>query len=178
MITIKDIAWAAGIYEGEGTFSGGHNVRVVQKDSWLIYELHKLFGGTISQYNGYHYWSLSGEKCRGFLLTIFTFLSPRRRDQILKYPLFFKDENFLPPQFCPNGHEYTEENTYIEKRHDRKWRICKICRKAHYDRKNAVRSLARSNETYEEKVIRIIAEAKKISKEEAKAIFNKTSGIQ
>ncbi len=149
MVKLTDIAWAAGIYEGEGHFTG-HNVRVVQKDSWLVYELQKKFGGSVKQYTRstdgkeYHYWSLNGQNARGFLLTIFTFLSPRRKAQILKHPLFFKDPNFLPTEFCSKGHEFTPENTLIERGHDekgeeRKWRTCKICNKIRYDAKNALK---------------------------------------
>jgi len=150
MTKLVEIAWAAGVYEGEGNFTGDV-ARVVQKDKWLPDELQRVFGGKVKPYirkkdgKRYWHWTLSGQNARGFILTIFTFLSPRRKAQILKYPLFFKDPNFLPANFCPNGHEYTPENTFTEtglneKGEERTWRTCKICRKDKYDRKNAVRS--------------------------------------
>lgn len=102
---MKTISWAAGIYEGEGHFatSSGTNyhVHVVQKDSWLPYRLRNLFGGSVYQYNGYHKWMLCGDKARGFLLTIFSFLSPRRKAQILE------GKGFFIRQTCKNGlHDY------------------------------------------------------------------------
>lgn len=98
-IATKDIAWAAGFYEGEGSLSN-HFVNVVQKDKWALEKLKLLFGGEIHEYGGgtagngktYFYWRLFGTECRGFLLTIFTFLSPRRRKQLTKNPLFFRDD--------------------------------------------------------------------------------------
>jgi hypothetical protein len=172
MIKLVDIAWAAGIYEGEGHF-GGHTVRIVQKDSWLPYELQRKFGGSVKQYTRstdskeYHYWTLSGPGAREFLLTIFTFLSPRRKAQILKHSLFFKDPNFLPSDFCAKGHKFTPENTFIEKGkndkgEERTWRTCKICRKDHYDRKNTKRN------DPQHQILLSISKMKGISIEEAK----------
>lgn len=98
--TILDIAWAAGIYEGEGTSAakGGNRcserVVVNQKDPWLCAHLKELFGGST-----YHYvrsqrgrknlepintWTINGPRAKGFLLTIYSFLSPRRRLQVRK----------------------------------------------------------------------------------------------
>jgi len=86
--TSTDIAWAAGIYEGEGT-CGRHNdstqTSVAQKDNWILYKLKSFFGGSVIYYKKYkqHRWRLSGARSRGFLMTIYTFLSPRRKTQIL-----------------------------------------------------------------------------------------------
>ena len=85
--TVIDIAWAAGIYEGEGCVSsskGSIKVGVTQKDPWLLVKLLMLFGGRIYKYKTrpIFEWHLSGSRSKGFLFTIFTFLSPRRRRQI------------------------------------------------------------------------------------------------
>lgn len=92
--TVIDIAWAAGVYEGEGsvsyTQSGYGNrmpfVSITQKDQWLCARLRALFGGTVLQntkQNGsYDYWRLTGPRGVGFLMTIYKFLSPRRQQQI------------------------------------------------------------------------------------------------
>lgn len=144
-ISMKEIAWAAGFYEGEGTFTKNGVCSVTQKDIWPLQFLQSNFGGEITEYNGYHYWRIYGGRARGFLLTIFTFLSPRRRRQILEHPLFFRDPNFLPSNFCAKGHEFTPENTVIEKGYKengdpRTWRACKICLKA--------KSLKKSNKKF------------------------------
>lgn len=91
--TIKDIAWAAGIYEGEGSTprnKSGVVAFVTQKDAWLPHRLQELFGGSVAQYESHSSlgqspmwrWSACGSRARGFLLTIYPLLSPKRRAQI------------------------------------------------------------------------------------------------
>lgn len=95
--TIRQIVWAAGIYEGEGSISrrkAMHKsivVQLSQKDGWLPARLVKYFGG-----QAYHYkvapstcgnspmwkWTLCGPRAWGFILTIYPLLSPRRQAQI------------------------------------------------------------------------------------------------
>ncbi|KKL03877.1 hypothetical protein LCGC14_2335650 [marine sediment metagenome] len=101
--TRDDIIWAAGIYEGDGscqrigpgwkTGVGGstERVRVTQKDTWLLHRLRYLFGGTIYKTNGYNkrwpntsqgVWAISGARARGFMMSIYGLMSPRRQEQI------------------------------------------------------------------------------------------------
>lgn len=98
--TTRDIAWAAGIFEGEGTCAKtgkrGTMVQIKQKDRWLCPQLQKFFGGTVKPRayirRGYGkdrliklwYWDIHGPRARGFLMTIYKFLSPRRQAQIHK----------------------------------------------------------------------------------------------
>ena len=88
------IAWAAGVYEGEGSISGSKitpgslHLRVAQKDPWLLERLHEIFGGTFVPlrkrgWGVVAYWELSGRRCRGFVRRIWPYLSPRRKEQIL-----------------------------------------------------------------------------------------------
>lgn len=86
--SLCDLAWAAGVYEGEGHVRGREGdtiqVQIVQKDRWLLDRLVQLFGGAIygpHGHSGCFNWYVSGVRARGFVLTIFTFLSPRRREQ-------------------------------------------------------------------------------------------------
>ena len=95
--TTLDIAWAAGIYEGEGYCQHRPKmtttVRVAQKDEWLCPKLRDLFGGSVRTYRArckpgsdefrtYHAWDVFGPRAIGFLMTIYKFLSPRRQAQI------------------------------------------------------------------------------------------------
>lgn len=92
--TLMEIAWAAGIYEGEGCASviklRSNNctmsVIITQKDRWLLDKMRDLFGGYVFYTIKRDYWTLtiSGPTARGFLMTIFKFMSPRRKDQITK----------------------------------------------------------------------------------------------
>ena len=90
-----DIAWAAGIFEGEGSCNaGGHNKRsfsatVSQKDPELLYRLRDLFGGGVRQYHvgdqgrfEVYHWTCCGDRGRVFLAAIYPFLTARRKAQI------------------------------------------------------------------------------------------------
>jgi hypothetical protein len=97
--TNLEIAWAAGIYEGEGSCQlskGTTHASVSQKDLWLPQKLRDLFGGSVrqrdphaskSRIDGKEYprlcgeWYITGARARGFLMTMYKFLSPRRQDQ-------------------------------------------------------------------------------------------------
>ena len=90
--TAIDVAWAAGIYEGEGCCVKAGNsynsfsVMVSQKDPELLYRLKEFFGGRVTQYkNGkfdvYH-WVVCGDRGRVFLGCIYPFLTARRKAQI------------------------------------------------------------------------------------------------
>jgi hypothetical protein len=92
--TRLDIAWAAGVFEGEGNAHRSQNnerVVVVQKDRWLCDELQNFFGGGIcskARDNGiwpktyFFQWQLSGKRAEEFLLAVYPFLSPRRKRQV------------------------------------------------------------------------------------------------
>lgn len=86
--TRDDIVWAAGIFEGEGTCrdqtgNGSPQASVSQNDSgWLTNRLESLFGGTSTKYNKTWKWTVCGSRARGFLLTIYTLLSPQKQEQV------------------------------------------------------------------------------------------------
>lgn len=84
--SLLDIAWAAGIYEGEGSISRYGNkkliVRIAQKDTFILERFTFLFGGKFYKNSrGIHIWCLLRAQALGFMFSIFTFLSPRRREQ-------------------------------------------------------------------------------------------------
>jgi len=126
MISLAEIGFAAGFYEGEGSFIGTDRktpyVSITQKDIEPLEKLQKKFGGKIAKYGNYYYWRLMGAEGRGFILTIFTFLSARRRAQILK----FKD-SFFNTDKCPSGHIYEEGSFDIIDTGTRSYRRCLQC---------------------------------------------------
>ena len=88
-----DVAWAAGLFEGEGSMvrtspnrpSDGCEVACVsQKDPEILYRFKRLFGGNVYPDGGLYRWNVSGPRARGFLYTMFKFMSRRRKDQIRK----------------------------------------------------------------------------------------------
>lgn len=90
-----DIAWAAGIFEGEGSCrfdqaSKSVTATISQNGIWLPQRFVDLFGGSITErkertrfrYSDRHFdWNSSGSRARSFLMTIYQFLSPRRKLQ-------------------------------------------------------------------------------------------------
>lgn len=88
-----DVAWAAGIFEGEG-WAGSRSdylyprAAVSQKDPWILHKLRGFFGGSIRQHTGSGVnhilmwtWRLDGRRARAFLEQIHFLLSPRRKAQ-------------------------------------------------------------------------------------------------
>lgn len=101
--SMMDIAWAAGFIEGEGSISRtipgkGHGATELLNVRQMIREplekLQKFFGGTISVVHPkttgiiggvpkpINNWGVSGSLARGVMMTIYTFMSTRRRQQI------------------------------------------------------------------------------------------------
>lgn len=94
--TVADIAWAAGFYEGEGSCqktaregSVSQSVKIQQNDPEPLRKLQRLFGGSVTQSRSrgfnpkpIYIWLACGPRGRGFLYTVFSFLSARRRKQV------------------------------------------------------------------------------------------------
>lgn len=97
--TIVDLAWAAGFMEGEGWF--GLNSRkagiarsqvasIHQKQREPLDRIMAIFGGTLTSRatdprwpdNIYWAWRCSGIRARGVMMTMYPFMSPRRKEQI------------------------------------------------------------------------------------------------
>lgn len=101
--TTIDIVWAAGLFEGEGSvcktgatkkYPGKFTtqVKIYQKDRWVLDKCRELFGGSVltrtqkgsklcPQSGEISSWQISGPRGRGFIMTIYKFLSPRRKEQ-------------------------------------------------------------------------------------------------
>lgn len=86
-----DIAWSAGIYEGEGSCrlcgktKRGFMVSVAQKDPELLYRLRDWFGGSIQDQNPKHecfVWNACGDRARIFIALIYDVMTVRRKGQI------------------------------------------------------------------------------------------------
>jgi len=86
-----DIAWSAGIYEGEGCCRNcgkgkrGFMVSVGQKDPELLYRLRDWFGGNIQDQapkHDFRLWNACGDRARIFIALIYEYMTSRRRSQI------------------------------------------------------------------------------------------------
>jgi|ERR1700733_6511310 len=87
------IAWIAGIFEGEGHAWGHQQGRtaivISQKDPEILYRCREMFGGRIEMLRAsspkyIHAWKLYGDRARRFFQLIFPLMSTRRKMQIEK----------------------------------------------------------------------------------------------
>lgn len=87
--TTRDLEWAAGFLEGEGSFdrrTGKKNsgrVQAYQVNFEPIGRLLALFGGAAKKYRqaGW-YWYACGSRARGIMMTLYPLMSARRQEQI------------------------------------------------------------------------------------------------
>jgi hypothetical protein len=88
--TALDIAWSAGIYEGEGTCrlcghtKRGFMVSIAQKETELLCWIRDWFGGSIHDNcakTGVHVLDLCGDRARIFMALIYPRLTSRRKIQ-------------------------------------------------------------------------------------------------
>jgi hypothetical protein len=89
--TMQDLAWVAGFLEGEGSF-GQRDTKVcaTQKDPECLYRLQRWFGGSIRHRvrpspigpGDVYDWTCYGRVAMGLMLTVYTWMSSRRRAQI------------------------------------------------------------------------------------------------
>ena len=90
--SMNDIHWAAGFVEGEAAitkrkdYPGQPRLMINQKDIEPLQKCRDLFGGALKQYKyehgDYWVWTLTGPRARGFLFTVYSLLSMRRKQQI------------------------------------------------------------------------------------------------
>ena len=134
MIAIRDLEWAAGFLEGEGSFSGGRWIRIgaAQVQKWPLERLQRLFGGSIVPHHvkstgkqqPCNQWRLTGHQAAAVMMTLFSLLSPRRKEQIVATLTQWKMqgiEHRLKTR-CPKGHPLRRA------RHGGGNRYCPICK--------------------------------------------------
>lgn len=107
--TSLDIAWLAGFFEGEGSFSVGC-AQVTQISRWPLDRIREAFGGRVVEFEGNAIngrirafrWYATGPRARGIAMTLYPFLSPRRQLQARRF-LKVSRETDPPPVRIPSG---------------------------------------------------------------------------
>ena len=139
-LSTSALAWIAGFMEGEGSFIVSRStvtVCAVQVQKEPLERLQIALGGSMHCYtNSYHSlywrWSLHGSHAIGVAMTLYTFMSPKRKEQIRKMISLWKrrpGKNNKLTTHCPRGHALTPDNTYVMSgRH----RGCKECYRTYY----------------------------------------------
>jgi hypothetical protein len=142
-----EIAWAAGLFEGEGSISistasrFGH-LRIVGTDEDTVRKFSEIVkcGAVYGPYtvkqrrlDGAHkkpFWSWQTghrDHVRAVLSAMYPWLSERRRqraDEVFAVPLSSLLSNGSKTH-CKNGHEFTDENTYLARSGARHCRTCR-----------------------------------------------------
>ena len=140
-VSTVTLAWIAGFLEGEGSFSGSDSggqitVSAVQVQREPLERLQIALGGALKPYTNnhgrlYYRWTMNGSHAVGVAFTLYTFMSPRRREQIRKMLAVWRrrpgKNNRLTTQ-CPRGHVYTPDTTYLNGRR----RHCCECYPSYY----------------------------------------------
>lgn len=127
-VTTVEIAWAAGIWEGEGSCwptgrtrprhgrSTTAHASVTQRDPerWVLERFRYLFGGSIhiekaADPESCFRWRITGARARGFLMTVYALLSPWRRQQV-RAALLRSRPRSRRRDVCKRGHALSGAN--------------------------------------------------------------------
>jgi hypothetical protein len=144
LINKEELAWAGGLFEGEGSFystsKSGSNASISMTDLDSLERFQKAVGLPIKikrrklnpEYKPVYEWRTGKfEYVQALGAMLWNYLGQRRKRQVVdcfKYKAAsVKSRNGvgLGKTTCPNGHLYDEKNTYIDKRGTR---ICRTCR--------------------------------------------------
>ena len=144
MITPRELEWAAGFLEGEGSFTYYPCVSACQVQAYPLHRIARLFGGPVTyrapgryqpQQSGYYRWAISGSNARGAMMTLYVLMSPRRKAQI---DFVLEQWRHAPGRprdraHCSRGHELTVDNveSYTPKDGITR-RVCKECKARRY----------------------------------------------
>src|SRR3989304_344537 len=156
----EDLAWAAGLFEGEGSIQAGtpngparQRLHLVMADFDRVQLFAQIVGvgrlynkgpGTLGT-KPLRWWICwRFEDVQAVLAMLWPWLGPRRRNKAREVLL---DNNrrhrkHFQPTHCQRGHEFTPENTGSQ---PGGWRLCKTCvrmRQAMYKRGKRVRPIS------------------------------------
>lgn len=140
MIDLKELYWAAGFIEGEGSFAAaGKNLNVpviqaAQVNPEPLYRMKGIFGGSVNgpyrnknpKSSPYFRWIAGSQLGASVMMTLWPLLSERRREQITQVLVIWRGAAIDNKQktHCINGHEYSKVNTYSI---NGRWRDCRAC---------------------------------------------------
>jgi len=136
----EEIAWIAGIYEGEGSCSlnkgRAFSVSIVMTDIDIMDRFFALVKvGSLSEVTNtgkgnksYKRWSASSIDGIVFLETILSWLGERRKAKAEEAIYNWKNnrkQSVPSDTHCIHGHEFTEENTLLQAKLS--YRLCRQC---------------------------------------------------
>lgn len=154
MATVSEIQWSAGFLEGEGSFMrtghGALTVAASQVQKEPLLKLYKWFGGHLyfikrkrnkknRNHSDYWTWTVHGSVAASLMMTLYTLLSPRRKQTIVAILKLWRKSLGLNwnsrKTHCKHGHAFSVNNIYTNPRGNRECKTCRLksalrCRKA------------------------------------------------
>lgn len=137
---MSDVAWAAGLFEGEGCFTTGKNTSknsltgrctLSMTDEDIVRKFHSIVKvGTIRKREFENkkdawIWTTQGfEKFQYIVALFWSFLGERRKSRATEILNLLKIRFDSKKHFCKNGHPKIEENIYLYKGQ----KHCRLCR--------------------------------------------------
>lgn len=134
-IDLHELYWAAGFLEGEGSFvaCGPYKqprISCPQLQRAPLERLQRLFGGGICDSERISTWYCAGPLAAGLMMTLWTLMSPKRREQIeaalkpwREKPLFRSSVPAATGK-CQRGHDWVPQNIST---HKSGLRFCRLC---------------------------------------------------
>lgn len=138
MVSVKEIAWLAGILEGEANFTntnGSPTIRVEMADEDVIQKIALLFKRPYyirdrrdANWRQYHYVGIYGTPAIEWMYTIFSFMGIRRKHTITLLINSWKAKEIHNSiDFFRCGHPKIASNTYSGGGSKSKYTRCRIC---------------------------------------------------
>ena len=135
-VGLGDIRQLAGLLEGEGYFAwrqGGARIVLQMCDEDVMRWANWLLRGRFYSYkrkSGLVVFmsAITGIRAVGWMMTLYQFFGERRKEKIKGILAAWRRRGkaMALRTHCPRGHEYTKENTYLQRKGSRE---CKSCRR-------------------------------------------------
>ena len=121
----KDLAWAAGFLEGEGSFGnyGSPTVTAAQVQREPLDRLFRLWGGAISQRKTLGFsnkpiwvWKIWAHRAAEVMMTLYVLMSPKRQREIEKSIARWKLSRLMKRRgtgYCGRGHPLEGKNIFM-----------------------------------------------------------------
>lgn len=146
MSAIKEIAWLAGLLEGEASFSMKWNtprIQLAMTDRDVVERAAVLLEGNVKlkqrkdaqpQHKQQYTVEVAGPKAVQWLMTLYTFMGERRQEKFRELLETWRaaPNNSRNKPYCIKGHALTPDNCY---RRGHSWRRCRTCHLDYMQRK-------------------------------------------
>lgn len=145
----EELAWAAGLFDGEGSASNNRRtattssikLSVGQKDRRVLDRFHAAVGvGTVygPRAGMYYYQAHSLESVQAVVAMLWQWLSPVKRGQISDaFSLSARARSTYAERMtrCPQGHDFTPENTRVHVWNGKRSRNCRECARVRHQKR-------------------------------------------